>query len=132
MGLLNGTILDGGVIATTGGTSKTLSSDGLQVAGGIRLIDASVADYRARPTFLFRTVQPSMQADGTLGKGKRELVITIPRVNALGKQTFPCIRVRLEDFPEMTPEEVAKLSNYACQVLSDSDFAAFWATGSQS
>lgn len=132
MGLINGTILDGGVIATTGGTSKTLKSDGLQVSGGIRLIDDTVTDYRARPTFLFRTVQPAMQADGTLGKGKREVIVTIPRVNALGKQTFPCVRIRLEDFPEMSAAEITKLSNYASQILSDSDFASFWLTGSQS
>lgn len=130
MPLQNASILDGASISATGGTSVTLSTDGLQVPSGIHLIDASVTDYRARPNVTCRNKVPVIQPDGTYGKGRRSTVLAFPKVLESGKQGFPCVRIELEDFPEMSVAEIDKMLNWAAQVLTDPDFVSFWRTGS--
>lgn len=92
MGLQNGTILDGATVSATGGTSKTLTTDGLQVTGGIHLIDASVTDYRTQPNITAKNKQPVLQADGYYGKRKRTMSLAFPKVLSSGKQGFPLDR----------------------------------------
>lgn len=130
MPLQNASIQDGATIGVTGGTTVTLSTDGLQVPSGIHLIDASVTDYRTRPNVTCRNKVPVLQPDGTYGKGRRTMALAFPKVLASGKQGFPCIRIELEDFPEMSQAEIDKMRNWAAQVLTDSDFISFWQTGS--
>lgn len=130
MALRNATILDGASISATGGTSKSLTTDGQLIVNGVHLIDASVTDYRVRPNISARNRNPALQSDGTYGKGRRSMTITIPKVLANGKQGFPCFRLELEDFPEMTQAEIDKLKIWAAQCIIDSDFTSFWYTGS--
>lgn len=130
MGLQNATILDGATLSATGGTSKTLTIDGQQVTNGIHLADASVADYRTRPNVTAKVKQYTLNSDGLYGKGKRSLTLTMPKILSSGKQGFPCIRIEMEDFPEMSDTEQNKLLVWAGQILFDADFTAFWKTGS--
>lgn len=132
MPLQSASILNGATISATGGTSVTLSPDGQQVVNGVHLIDASVTDYRVRPNITARTRNPALQSDGYYGKGRRSMTITQPKVLANGKQGFPCFRLELEDFPEMTQAEIDKLKIWAAQCIMDADFTAFWYTGSLS
>lgn len=132
MGLQNGTLSDGGSIAVTGGTTVTLSVDGQQVIGGIHLQDASVSDYRTRPNATAKTKMPSLNADGTYGKGKKSFTLVFPRVLESGKQGFPLVRIELEDFPEMTSNDIDKMCIWAAQALSGASFVNFWRTGSLS
>lgn len=132
MGLQNGTLFNGGSIAVTGGTIVTLSVDGQQVIGGIHLQDASVPDYRTRPNATAKTKLPNLNADGTYGKGKKSFTLVFPRVLESGKQGFPLVRIELEDFPEMTSNDIDKMCVWAAQVLSGASFVNFWRTGSLS
>lgn len=132
MPLQNASIKNGATFTTVGGVDVVLSTDGLQVVNGVHLVDAATADFRVRPNITARTKNPTLLADGTYGKGRRSMTITIPKILANGKQGFPCFRLELEDFPEMTAAEVAKLRNWAVLVLTDSDFDSYWNTGSLS
>lgn len=132
MTIQTGVILEGGTVTFAAGTAKTLATDGVQVNGGVHVCEPSVTDFRARPGVSFKTVQPTLASDGTWNKGNRQIVLTIPKVLASGKQGFPCVRIKLEDFPEMTQAEVDRLRNWASQVVMKADFDAFWRTGALS
>lgn len=133
MGLQNATILDGGTVATTGGTSKTLTTDAMPVVGGIHLIDASVSDIRIRPTATCKVKQPSVDpATGKWTSGWKQLTLTFPKILADGTQKFPSVYIKLADHPEMTDAEYEKIIIWAAQAIRDADFAAFWKTGSLS
>jgi len=131
MGLQNATILDGTTVGFTGGTAHTMSPDGLQIVNGIHLIDASVADFRTRPSLTAKTKQPSLLPDGVYGKGKKSMTLTMPKILTSGKQEFPNFRLELADHPEMSQAEIDKLKIWACQCIMDADFTSFWYTGSQ-
>ena len=130
MGLQNATLLDGGTVSATGGTSKTYTPDGVPVARGIHCIDASQTDFRIRPQFSAAVKQPTLASDGTWSKGRKTLTIVIPKLLASGKQIFPLVRIEFEDHPEMTSAEQNRLIGLASQALSDSDFTNFWQVGS--
>lgn len=131
---INGaTVLKAGATTTFGGgSSVTLTTDGLEIKSGVHVIDASVTDYRIRPNFTFRNRPPALQADGTYGKGKRSAQVDVPKILASGKQGFPRVRIELEDYPEMTQAEVDELRSLAAQAIKDADFDSFWRTGSTS
>jgi hypothetical protein len=74
--------------------------------------------------------QPSLDSLGIYSKGRRSIVVTIPKVLASGKQVFPLIRIELEDHPESSAAEVAALLSIGANVLIDADFSSFWSTGS--
>lgn len=120
----------GATWAPTGGTVKSYTSDGQTVANGVHLIDASVADFRVRPQMTLKTKPPTLDKLGVYSKGRRSLVCTIPKTLASLKTVFPLIRIELEDHPETTAAELAALLSIAACCLLDSDFAAFWQTGS--
>lgn len=133
MAINNSAISDGATTSFTGGTSKTLSASGVTIANGIQVIDASVTDFRIRPAITFKNSVPKLDnATGEWGKGSRKATIVLPKILASGKQGFPCVRISLEDFPEMTQAEIDKLRSYAAQILQDADFDAFWRTGAVS
>jgi len=113
-----------------GGTAKVYTTDGLSVVNGVHLIDASVTDYRTRPQMTLKTKVPSLNSLGEYSKGRRSMVITIPKVLTSGKTVFPLVRIELEDHPESSAAEVAALLSIGANVLIDADFASFWATGS--
>lgn len=128
---LNGASIPVGCTWTpAGGTAKTYTNDGLTVANGVHLIDASVADYRTRPQMTAKVKQPTLDSLGVYSKGRRSVVVTIPKVLASGKQVFPLIRIELEDHPESSAAEIATLLSIGANVLIDTDFSNFWNTGS--
>lgn len=129
---LNGsTILDGATVSASGGSAKTFTVTGQKVNGGVFLIDASVTDYRTRPTMTAVSSQPTLMNDGkSFTKGKSTLCIAFPFSDAQGVQQYPCLRITLESHPEMSTANLAKLKNYAAQSLIDADFTSFWDTGS--
>lgn len=132
MAIINGTIADGATASFTGGTSKTLVSSGVSVPNGIQVMDASVTDFRIRPSVTFKNKVPKLGSDGEWGKGARSANVVLPKILTSGKQGFPCVRINLEDFPEMTQAEIDKLRSYAAQIILDADFDAFWRTGATS
>lgn len=129
MSILNGTILDAGTAVFSGGTSKTLTLAGKDIPNGVAVADFSVTDFRIRPKVEFRNSESKLSATGVYGKGSRQATVVIPKILANGTQGFPCIRIKLEDFPEMTTTEIDRLRSFASQLLLDADFTAFWQTG---
>lgn len=131
MGIQNGTILDGGTIAVTGGTSRALSLDGQRVNSGIHVTDLSVADGRIRPGISFSSRMPSYNAaTNTWVKGRKEAKLDFPKLLASGTVDFPGVRIIVMDHPEQTDAEVTKMLSWASQLLSRSDFVAFLKQGS--
>jgi len=131
MGLNSSTLLLGATCSATGGVSHSFTPDGLMISNGLHLIDAAITDYRTRPSITVKTKQPTLLPDGTWGRGKRSMTITLPKVLSSGKQEFPNVRIELSDHPEMSQAEIDALTCYAAQSLFDADFLAFWRTGSQ-
>lgn len=131
MGVQNATLLEGATVTSTGGASKTYSSNGVPVQNGITLIDASVTDARTRPTIIVRTIPARVDSAGNWSNDKREITLTRPKVLADGKQRFPNIRITQTTHPENTQAELDELRTMCAQILSDADFVNFWRTGSQ-
>jgi len=129
---INGlTISEGATASFTGGTTKTYTSDGLAVTNGIHTIDASVTDFRTRPSNTHKTVPPKLLSDGSWTKGSVSVKHVRPKLLASGKQEFPNVEVIMRAHPENVQAEVDALRLAAAQLLMDSDTDAFWRTGSQ-
>lgn len=130
---LNGmTFLQGGTVATTGGTSKTLTTDGAVVQNGIHLIDASVTDYKTRPNCTVKYKAPTLRADGSYTKMKMSFVGVRPFQSADGMTHFNLVRTEIEIHPEASATELAYLRSQGAQQLADVDTDSFWSTGSLS
>lgn len=128
---LNGmTFLEGGTISVTGGTSKTLTSDGQQVANGIHLIDGSVSDFKTRPNCTVKYKAPTLKADGTYTKAKLSFVGVRPFLSADGMTHFNLVRTEVEIHPEASTAELGKLRVQGAQQLTDVDTDNFWLVGS--
>lgn len=133
MGIQNATILVGGTVATTGGTSTAFTPNGVDVKGGVQLIDAANANAVTRAMITVRNVRAA-NLDPATGKyktkWKRFANIIRPLVLSSGAVTFPVVRIEVEAHPESTQAQVDQLCSEAAQLLTDSDFQAFWRTGS--
>lgn len=131
MGLQSLGIVTGATsVAATGGTAETFTPDGQSVAGGIHLIDASVADFRIRPHATFKYRAPALQPDGTYSKAKNEVTFVVPKILASGKTVFNVHRSSVEVHPECTAAEAKDLRYRGALLQVDTDTDAFWATGS--
>jgi len=128
---LNGmTHLQGGTVSATGGTSKTFTSDGMVVPGGIHLIDSSVTDFRTLPNSTVKYKGPVLKADGKYTKGKHSFVSVRPFLSADGMTHFNLVRTEIEIHPEASSTELANLRSLGAQQLTDTDTDSFWSTGS--
>lgn len=124
------TILAGATLSATGGTSKTYTPDGVTIVGGAHLSDASVTDFRVRPTISAKAKMPSLAPDGGWSKGKYSLTHSVPMTTASGKVVFNLVRVELEVHPELSAADALELRNKGAQLLFDSDLTNFWQAGS--
>lgn len=133
MGVQNATLLLNGATATfSGGTSKTFTPDGTTVENGIRIIDASVTDFRVRPSITLKNRNPLL-SNGPIPKwtkDKRSAVYQIPFVTASGEIAFNTLRLEREIHPETTSAAALDFNAVSAQICLDADFASFWATGS--
>lgn len=126
-GILKGAATIG---AASGGTAATLSPDALSVPNGIHVNDNSVTDFRVRPNGTFKVRFPTTDAAGETSKDKKSATYVIPKLLANGKIKFNLIRIEREIHPESTAAEALELNTIGSQLLTDSDFAAFWSAGS--
>lgn len=131
MSLSSFSVLAGGTNSASGGTSKTYSIDGKQVAGGVHVADASVADFRVRPNATFRNREPKYNsATKRYSKDKKSVTLVVPKALADGSYEYNLIRIEREVHPESTAAETLELNTQGAQLLFDSELAAFWASGS--
>ena len=132
MALQNGTILDGATVSASGGTSKTLVVDGVEVANGIHLIDSSNPDVTTQLSMTAKSKPATLDAKTKLWqKQKSSLTVTIPQVIDT-VQEFPSVFITFSGHPKMTAAEKLRLRAIAAQTLVDADFTAFWDIGSRS
>jgi hypothetical protein len=131
MGLQNATIAVGATVTATGGTTLTWSTDAVPVNKGIHLIDASITDFKVRPSLTVTVKQPVISADRlNYSKDRKTATLVKPKLLASGKVEFPLARLELEIHPDMSVTEIDELRKQAAQILTDSDFDAFWRIGS--
>lgn len=131
MAIQNAVVKSGSTAMTpTGGSDVTFTPDGLSVANGIHVADAAQTDYRIRRNMTLKNKVPTLLADGSYSKDKKSVTLVAPKILASGKTVFNLIRLEREVHPESTAAEALDLCMIGAQLLSDSDFTAFWSSGS--
>lgn len=130
MGLQNASILAGATISAAGGTAQNFTPDGQTVANGVHLIDASVADFRTRPTMTVKTTPPTVLPDGSMTKDKRVVTYVEPFINTKGVIEYDYIRIERRMSPESSAAKGTGLLVKGAQICTDTDFANMWALGS--
>lgn len=133
MSIVNATVLLNGATATfSGGSLKTFTPDGTTIENGIRIADASVTDFRVRPSITLRNRNPQL-TNGPIPKwtkDKKSLVYQIPFLTASGEIAFNTLRIEREIHPETTAAAAHDFNAVGAQILLDLDFTSYWASGS--
>lgn len=132
MSLVNLAILVGGTCSATGGTSKTYSPDGQTVPQGLHIADMSETDMRIRPNITFRNSVPRFDnsTGKYIGKEKRFITLTRPKLEADGSISNNYIRIEAGFSPSSTAAEKAELFTSGAQLCFDSDTTDFRSGGS--
>lgn len=117
-------------MAPTGGSDVTFTPDGVSVPNGIHLADAAQTDYRIRRNLTVKNKVPTLLADGNYSKDKKSVTLVHPKILTNGKTVFNLIRIEREVHPESTAAEALDLCMIGAQLMSDTDFTAFWTSGS--
>lgn len=133
MGVQNATLLVGGTVATTGGTSTAFVPNGATISGGIQIVDSVNTNAVTRASITLKTIKSAvfdMITGLFTGKTKRQIQLVRPKVLASGRVVFPLVRIEVEAHPENTDAEVSALLSEGAQLLADSDFVSFWKIGS--
>lgn len=117
-------------LSVTGGTTKTFTPDGQTVTNGIHVADNSVSDFRVKPHITWKNRNPQRQADGTYGKGKREVIITYPYLDSsTGKIEFDTWRLSNDYSPVIPAANRKNARQVAAQCLFDADAENFHVAG---
>lgn len=133
MGVQNATLLVGGTVAATGGTSTAFVPNGATISGGIQIVDSVNTNAVTRASITLKTIKTAvfdMMTGLFTGKTKRQIQLVRPKVLASGRVVFPLVRIEVEVHPENTDAEVSALLSEGAQLLADSDFVSFWKIGS--
>lgn len=134
MGIANATLLVGGTVSASGGTSTAFVPNGSQVTGGIQVVDSTNTNAVTRASMTFRTIKQAVldSVSGLFtGKIKRQAQLVRPKVLSSGRVVFPLVRIELEFHPDNSDAEISALLSEGAQLLIDSDFTSFWKIGSQ-
>lgn len=135
MSVQNATLMVGGTVATTGGTSTAFVPNGAIVSGGVQIVDSTNTNAVSRASITCRTIKQAALDTLTglfTGKIKRQAQLVRPKVLASGRVTFPLIRVELEVPADCTDAEISALLSEGAQLCVDADFVSFWKVGSLS
>jgi len=117
-------------LSVTGGTVKTFTPDGQTVTNGIHVADASVTDFRIRPHITWKNRNPQRLADGTYGKGKKDVIVTYPYLDATtGKVEFATARYSFEYSPIIPAANQKNCRQQMAQCLFDADCENFHVSG---
>jgi hypothetical protein len=117
-------------ITVVGGTATVFDDDGLEVKNGIHVVDTTETDYISRIHATFKNRSPSLQADGTFTKGRRDINLTIPLTLASGAISYPVYRGSFEIHPEMTTAQIAEIRRLAVQTIADTELDNYYNIGS--
>lgn len=123
-------LISGGTPSIAGGATKTYTPNNKPVANGISLIDASVTDFRLRPS-LIATFRSSQQiGPSSFTKNKVTFFLKIPKLKADGTYVSNIGRLELEFDPETSTPEQDDLAFQTAQLAFDADTTSFRRTGS--
>lgn len=122
------TILSGGTVGVTGGTSKTFTETSKQVNGGKSFADLSVTDFRVRPNVDITSRLPVLQ-NGVWSRGKQTVAYSVPFITAAGLTVFNVFRIACEVHPEFPAANALALRTDGAQFAFDTDMANFWLGG---
>lgn len=130
MGLTSIGLLSGATLAASGGTALTLTTMA-NPSEGVRVADATVADFRLRPTATFRSIIPVQNRDGSYSKDRRNASFVTPLFDSVS-EVYENGVIRIERvLPAFaTPAQALHLNYIVAQLLFDTDTASFWSTGS--
>lgn len=123
-------LLTASTVSVTGGTAQTFTPDGESVKNGIHLIDASVSDFRVRPSITVKYISPKLLSDGTYTKGKMSATYVVPYILENGKTVFNLSRCEIEIHPECMATVLSDFQKKGAQIFCDTDLANFWLAGS--
>lgn len=130
MPISNATLLLGGTVAASGGTSKTWTDVGETIKNGKKVSDLTVTDSRIRPTITVVNRPASLNSLGKyISKDKRTSKLVIPKILTDGSLAFNVLEQRLETHPETTDAEKAIMLSYGAQMQCDPDFTPFQTNG---
>lgn len=132
MPLRTAVVKTGATMAPTGGSDFTFADDGITIPNGVHLIVPAVADSRVRPAATVKYRPASQKADGSWIREKKSISFVIPIIQANGIVDYNVWRIERERNPEALDAAISDGNVMAAQMLTDSDFAGFWATGSLS
>lgn len=114
----------------TGGSDVTFTPDGVSVPNGIHVADAAQTDFRIRRNMTIKNKIPTLNGNGVYSKDKKSITFVAPKLLASGETVFNLIRIEREVHPESSAAEALDLCMIGAQLLSDTDFSAFWSSGS--
>jgi hypothetical protein len=126
MPIATAAILEDGVVATTGGTSKSLTVLGTNLEetdvywGGTTFAD------RLSATFSTKQPKLSSTSPGGYTQGRAKVIFRTPKTLANGAVTVNTMTIEFAFDPQTTDAEKARILSYASQLISDSDFPNFW------
>lgn len=133
MGLKTMSLLAGATVAASGGSAQVFADDGVTINNGLHLIVPADTDYQTRRQATVKYRQPTLDPKtGSYGKDKKSISYTKPTVLSDGRVVFNTIRIEREVHPTLSAADADELNKIAAQLLTDSDAASFWATGSLS
>lgn len=130
MSLQNASILTGATLSATGGTAQSFVPDGLEVKGGVHIVDSSVADFRIRPAITAKSTQPVTLPDGTFSKDKRIITYVEPFIDSKGVVQYDYVKIERRMHPESSAAKGVSILNKGAQLMFDADTTNFWALGS--
>lgn len=133
MGLRNMSLAEAATVATTGGTPLTFTDNGVSIQNGLQVVVPTDTDYATRRQATFKVRPAALDPKtGAYGKDKKSVSFAIPIVFSDGRVIYNTIRIEREISPQLSSENATELLKIGAQLLTDTDTAAFWASGSLS
>lgn len=114
---------------TTGGTSATFSSDGVDVKNGLSVADMAETDFTIRSNVTLRTTRPVKLPDGTYTREKRYATVNVPSALPDGSIVNDFVRIELQVHPKRTTAQRTNVIMLGAQILTDADTQSFLLTG---
>lgn len=130
MPLQSAVIETGATISKTGGSAKTFAPDGMTIPNGLHIVVPATSDFRVREHATLKYQAPVLDSSGGYSRGVRRISFTIPRLLASGKYVNDVFTIESKIHPETSTANELDHRKMAAQMMFDSDFDAFWATGS--
>lgn len=117
-------------MSVTGGTVKTYTPDGQTVTNGLHVADNTVTDFRVKPHITWKNRNPQRLNDGTYGKGKKDIIVTVPYLDASTGRVEFCTERYSSEYNPVIPAATRKNARYLlAQCLYDADAENFHTNG---